>query len=318
MTESLYLNAAACQDVSRPPIWIMRQAGRYLPEYRQIRQSRSFMDMIKTPEIATEITLQPITRFGMDAAILFSDILGIVETFGYTLTFEEGKGPILSPKFDPNAPVNGPSKDQVYDTMQYVPKAISLIKQALPSHTPLIGFAGAPFTVASYIIEGSSTKTFSGCHHIMKTAPDTFHDLLNALSTATIHYLNSQMEAGVDAIQIFDSWINCLSPNQFETFSLPYLKKVVSGISNPKNLPVTVFGKGIGNHIQKIEKIGASVIGLDSSCDLPLIRKQVSPKIALQGNMDPHLLYESDDKIVSHVNNLLSKMRPWNGYIFNL
>ncbi len=286
---------------------MMRQAGRYLKEYRDIRSKYPFMTMVKTPELATTVTLQPIERFGFDAAIIFSDILVVAEALGGQLEFVEGIGPVF------HNPVRAPrdlthlNPSDIEEKLNYVCEAIKLTKQSL-NGTPLIGFAGAPFTVASYMVEGRPSQTLRN----MKSAMYDLKPLLDMITEATITYLNAQVEAGVDAIQIFDTWAGLLSLEDFMEFSVPYIQRIISTIK----VPVTVFCKG--RHAPKFQDIGANVIGFDWQTDLGEIRQSLRPSVGIQGNMDPCLFFASAEVITRKTNALVDKMSDRPGYIFNL
>jgi len=314
MQNDLFLKALQCKnDSGRPPIWIMRQAGRYMPQYRKIREKHSFLEMCHTPEIATEITLQPIREFNMDAAILFSDILVIPEALGVGLQFIESRGPVIERPIRTKQDVEQLPNADVRTKLHYVSEAIRLLKPELK--VPLIGFCGAPFTVASYMIEGESSRDLKRTKQWMLRDPNGFHSLLQRLADDSIEYLNMQIDAGVDAIQIFDSWANFLGANQFREFSLEYLNKILRGI---KKTPTILFCRGSSVFAKDLASILPSGISLDWNADLQRVRKEVPTGVALQGNLDPDILYGSKNVIEREVNRLLSDMKDDPGYIFNL
>ena len=295
---------------SRPPIWLMRQAGRYMPEYRTLREKYSFMGLCKHPELIAEVTELPIKRFGFDAAIVFSDILLITETLGCELHFEEGRGPVITPIESVDSLVHHP----VVPSMQFVMDGIRLLKERL--QVPLIGFAGAPFTVASYLIEGGVSRDLKKTKRWMIENPESFHQLLQVIKRATIEYIQGQIEAGVDCIQLFDSWAHVLSWNHFEEFSFRYLQDIVSEF---KKIPIIVFCRGSSFFYEKLAQLEPQVaISLDWHCDMAHIRKKL-PKTTLQGNLDPDiLLAASREQVVQEVDLLLEKMKDDPAFICNL
>lgn len=317
-TPSLYIQAAHQRNMSgKVPIWMMRQAGRYMPEYRDIRARNSFLDMVKTPEIAAKITLQPIEKFGMDAAILFSDILVTAEALGSHLQFVEKVGPLIENPSRTNDDVHALSTSDIPTKLAYVFEAIRHVKPSL-KNTPLIGFAGAPFTVASYMIEGKSSSDLSTVKKLMFTQPEVVHALLEKLTGVTIDYLNGQIEAGVDALQLFDTWAMHLSWEAFQTFSLNYIQRILSQLHNPRHIPVTIFCKGSSVFAPLIAQTGCQVVSLDWQCSLKNMRTILPNSVAIQGNLDPHYLYASDAILKTEVYRILEEMRGHSGYIFNL
>ncbi|MGE4170101.1 MAG: uroporphyrinogen decarboxylase [Candidatus Margulisiibacteriota bacterium] len=315
---SLYLNAANNQETQRPPIWLMRQAGRYMPEYRAIRSKHSFMSMIHNPTLAAEITLQPIQAFGMDAAILFSDILTTAEALGGHLEFHEGRGPLFKNPIRTAADLSQLNAQTGKKKLSYVYEAAALTKQKLTDFgVPLIGFCGAPFTIAAYLVEGQSSPDLKTLKKLMFTEPEVVHHLLDLITDITIDYANGQLAAGVDAFQIFDTWALHLSWDDFKTFSLPYIQKIIAGLKNPGAAPVTVFARGSSGLAPLLATSGANVLSLDWQSNLPEIKKAY-PHLAVQGNLDPHILYGSKAMIEQKVGLLLAAMKPYKGFIFNL
>lgn len=310
----LFLKALNCKNDSRPPVWLMRQAGRYMPEYRFLRKKHSFLEMCHNPELIAEVTKLPLNAFGMDAAILFSDILVIPEAFGVGLDFEENKGPIIHRPIHTKKDVEALRIPNVQESLKYVTDGI---KTLLPDlKVPLIGFSGAPFTVASYMIEGGSSRDLKKTKQFMIREPISFHELLNKITDATIAYLNMQIDAGVQALQIFDSWAGFLSHDHFRVFSLQYLQKILKGIK--QNVPVILFCKGSSFFAPQLAEIKPAGISIDWQADLTHLRKIIPQNIALQGNLDPDILYGSTAVIEQEVKKILAKMKGEQGFIFNL
>lgn len=289
----LLLDAALGKTTERTPVWLMRQAGRILPEYRNVRAAaKDFKNLVKTPELATEVTIQPVDILGVDAAIIFSDILVIPEAMGLNYEMEEKKGPIFPETI---SSINDLKKLHVAkaDELDYVLQAIRLTKKELNGRVPLIGFAGAPWTIFSYMIEGRGSKTFSEAKKMLYTQPELSHKLLDMITESTIHYLKGQIAAGADLIQIFDSWAGILSPGQYEEFSLRYISKICDAITT---VPKTVFAKGAFFAREKMNSISCDVVGLDWNMEIQESRKLVPTK-TLQGNLDPCALYGSVEQV---------------------
>ena len=314
LKNDLLIKAAKGLDVSRPPIWLMRQAGRVLPEYRATRsKAKNFLDFVKNPELACEVSIQPVDILGVDAAIIFSDILVIPDAMGLPYQMIEAKGPwfenTIKTKFDIDALKIADAND-----LNYVIKAIELTKKELNNRVPLIGFAGAPFTIFAYMIEGSGSKTFSKAKQFLYTQPELAHQLLDKITQSTIHYLKAQVEAGADLIQIFDSWAGVLTEQMFYEFSLNYISKICNAISSL--VPVTIFAKDAHYAIEEISKTSCSVIGLDWTIN-PTIARQQGINKTLQGNVDPCLLYADEKKIISETQVMLNAFGKQK-YICNL
>ncbi len=314
LKNDLLIKAAKGLKVSRPPIWLMRQAGRVLPEYRATRsKAKNFLDFVKNPELACEVSIQPVDILGVDAAIIFSDILVIPEAMGLPYQMIEAKGPwfenTIKTKFDIDALKIADAND-----LNYVIKAIELTKKELNNRVPLIGFAGAPFTIFAYMIEGSGSKTFSKAKQFLYTQPELAHQLLDKITQSTIHYLKAQVEAGADLIQIFDSWAGVLTEQMFYEFSLNYISKICNAISSL--VPVTIFAKDAHYAIEEISKTSCSVIGLDWTIN-PTIARQQGINKTLQGNVDPCLLYADEKKIISETQIMLNAFGKQK-YICNL
>ena len=314
LKNDLLIKAAKGLEVSRPPIWLMRQAGRVLPEYRATRsKAKNFLEFVKNPELACEVSIQPVDILGVDAAIIFSDILVIPEAMGLPYQMIEAKGPwfenTIKTKFDVDALKIADAND-----LNYVIKAIELTKKELNNRVPLIGFAGAPFTIFAYMIEGSGSKTFSKAKQFLYTQPELAHQLLDKITQSTIHYLKAQVEAGADLIQIFDSWAGVLTEQMFYEFSLNYISKICNAISSL--VPVTIFAKDAHYSIEEISKTSCSVIGLDWTIN-PTIARQQGINKTLQGNVDPCLLYADEKKIISETQIMLNAFGKQK-YICNL
>lgn len=315
MASDLFLQAVRCQNQGgRPPIWLMRQAGRYMAEYRALRANYSFLELCHTPELAAQVTQLPITAFGMDAAILFSDILVVAEAFDVGLRFDEGHGPIIERPLSTAKEVAALPTPHMAQMLSYVPEAIALLKPQLK--VPLIGFCGAPFTVASYMIEGGSSRDLKKTKRWMLSEPDSFHQLLGKITEATISYLKMQIAAKVDAIQIFDSWANVLADQQFSQFSLAYQKKILDAVGHL--VPTILFCRGSSVFAEKMAQLNPAAVSLDWNCHLPSMRRVVPKTVALQGNLDPDLLYAPRDVLRKEVRRLLDGMKGDPGYIFNL
>jgi uroporphyrinogen decarboxylase len=314
---SLYIRAAKCQSVERIPIWLMRQAGRSMKAYRSLREKYSMKNLLTTPELACEVTLQPIRTYGMDAAILFSDILTIPDALGLGVEYPESRGPVITHPIQNKKDVDSLNISNIPEKLDYVMQAIQRVKKEL-SQVPLIGFSGAPFTLASYMIGDGQGHDLGKFMQFVFQHQALIHDVLDKLAQAVTYYLNAQIKAGVDAIQIFDSWSSVLSWAYFKELALPYLKKVIQNLDNPNHVPITVFGTGHSVFYPLLQDIGAQVISLDSKADIALVRKAVLPHIALQGNLDPHLLLAPRDVLKKQTENLLESMQHSQGYIFNL
>lgn len=317
LQNDLFLRACKRQPVERTPIWIMRQAGRYLPEYRAVRAKADFLTMCKTPELASEVTLQPIDILGTDAAIIFSDILVIPEAMGMHLEMHEGKGPIFHSPIRREEDLSqikdiDPTKD-----LKYVLDAVSLTKRELNGRVPLIGFSGSPWTLLTYMVEGGGSKNFAQIKKMIYNNPKLAHRLLDKIAKAVAEYLSAKIEAGCDAIQIFDTWGGILSQADFKEFSLRYMEQIIANVRK-KDQPVIVFAKGVHYSMNEIAKAGADVMGLDWTMNMGEVRRQTVYKTALQGNMDPCVLYASQDKIRQEVIKTLESFGEGSGHIFNL
>lgn len=317
LKNDLFLRACKRQDVERTPIWIMRQAGRYLPEYRAVRAKSDFLTMCKTPELAAEVTIQPVDIIRVDAAILFSDILVIPEAMGMHLEMNEGKGPVFPSPIRTFSDAKKLKKIDPTKELKYVLDAVTLTKKNLNNRVPLIGFSGSPWTLLTYMVEGKGSKNFSEVKKLIYNNPELAHSVLDKLANTVTDYLSAKIEAGCNAVQIFDTWGGILSQKDFEEFSLRYVEKIISQIKR-KDEPVIFFAKGVHFNLSKLANIGADVLGLDWNMDLGEVRKQVGNKVALQGNMDPTVLYANKNYIREEAIRVLKSFGKGNGHIFNL
>ncbi len=317
-----YIKACLQQPVDRTPIWMMRQAGRYLPEYRQLRaEAGSFMDLCTNPELACEVTLQPLRRYPLDAAILFSDILTIPDAMGLGLYFTPGEGPAFRKPVRSEADVKALPIPDPHQELKYVTDAVSTIRRELKGEVPLIGFSGSPWTLATYMVEGGTTKNFSEVKGLMYKEPAIMHQLLDKLADSIIVYLNAQVESGAQALMIFDTWGGVLSPRDYQEFSLRYMQKIVDGLKREhegQQIPVTLFTKGGGAWLDIMAATGCDCLGVDWTTDLADARAKVAGKVALQGNMDPSILYASDERIREEVATILASYGKGSGHVFNL
>ncbi|SFM61135.1 uroporphyrinogen decarboxylase [Marinobacter zhejiangensis] len=317
-----FLRALLRQPVDRTPVWMMRQAGRYLPEYRATRaQAGDFLSLCKNAELACEVTLQPLERYPLDAAILFSDILTIPDALGLGLYFETGEGPRFRQTVRTAADVQAlPEIDSSVD-LDYVMNAVSTIRRALNGRVPLIGFSGSPWTLATYMVEGGSSKDFREAKKLMYAQPEVMHQLLAKLATAVTDYLNCQIRAGAQAVQIFDTWGGALSTWAYQEFSLAYMKQIVDGLIREhegRRIPVILFTKNGGQWLESMADTGADALGLDWTTDIGQARQRVGDRVALQGNMDPAMLYAPPARIREEVADILARFGNGSGHVFNL
>ena len=325
MTElknDLFLRALLREPVERTPIWMMRQAGRYLPEYRATRaEAGDFMSLCSNPELACEVTLQPLRRYQFDAAILFSDILTIPDAMGMGLYFSTGEGPKFKRTIDSAADVKNLPIPDVADSLDYVMAAVSKIRTALDGSVPLIGFAGSPWTVATYMIEGGSSKTYSKAKALLYSDPESADLLMEKLAQTTTDYLNAQIRAGAQAIMVFDTWGSVLEPEAYRRFSLASMQQIVDGLireQDGRRVPVVLFTKGAGTRLRAMVDTGCDGLGVDWTTDLAEARELTGGKVALQGNLDPSLLYASDEAIRDGVIRVLESYGKGPGHVFNL
>ncbi|HGN1707809.1 TPA: uroporphyrinogen decarboxylase [Providencia rettgeri] len=317
-----YLRALLRQPVDVTPVWMMRQAGRYLPEYKATRaEAGDFIALCKNTELACEVTLQPLRRFPLDAAILFSDILTIPDAMGLGLYFETGEGPrfqkpIISAADVKNIPIPDPEME-----LGYVMDAVRAIRKALEGNVPLIGFSGSPWTLATYMVEGGSSKAFTKIKKMMYEDPNTLHLLLDKLADSVILYLNAQIRAGAQSIMIFDTWGGVLTKRDYLQFSLNYMHKIIDGLireNDGRRVPVTLFTKGGGQWLEEMAATGCDALGLDWTTEIADARRRVGDKVALQGNMDPSMLYGPSARIEEEVQNILAGFGQGEGHVFNL
>jgi uroporphyrinogen decarboxylase len=318
----LLLRALLREPTPRRPIWLMRQAGRYLPEYRATRErAGGFLEMCTNPEIACEITLQPVSRYPLDAAILFSDILTIPHAMNLGLQFEAGEGPKFERPVRSGADISNLHVPDPGTDLKYVIDAVALVRRELKGKVPLIGFAGSPWTVATYMVEGGGSKTFGRIKRMMYEAARDLHRLLEVLAKATILYLNAQIAAGAQAVMLFDTWGGVLTPAQYEEFSLRYMAQVIDALTRNaagRRVPNIVFTKGGGAWLAKIAAIGCDAVGVDWSTDLNAARQAVGGRVALQGNLDPSALFAPPDVLRSETLRVLASYGPGDGHVFNL
>ncbi|CAG0944145.1 uroporphyrinogen decarboxylase [Candidatus Brocadiaceae bacterium] len=317
LQNDLLLRALRHQPVERTPIWIMRQAGRYLPEYMAVRKKASFTTMYKTPELAAEVTVQPVDLIGVDAAILFSDILVVPEAMGMDLVFTEGKGPVFSHPLRTSEDIAALKHCEPDQKLSFVAESIRQVNAALNARVPLIGFSGAPWTLMVYMIEGMGTKEFSYVKEFIYTRPDLAHQLLGMIADNVAAYLNSQIEAGVHAVQIFDTWAGILSPAHYEEFSLPYITRVIQQLKR-EHTPVIAFPKGAHASLAKTAACGADGVGLDWTIEIGEAKKITGSRVALQGNLDPLVLLGSQETIKKEVDRVLNSYGAGSGHVFNL
>ena len=317
-----YLRALLKQPVDMTPVWMMRQAGRYLPEYKATRaQAGDFMSLCKNAELACEVTLQPLRRYPLDAAILFSDILTIPDAMGLGLYFEQGEGPKFERPITCAADVGKIGIPDPEGELQYVMNAVRTIRRELKGEVPLIGFSGSPWTLATYMVEGGSSKAFTKIKKMAFAEPAILHALLDKLADSVISYLNAQIAAGAQAVMVFDTWGGVLSPRDYKEFSLQYMAKIVDGLnreSEGRKVPVTLFTKNGGMWLESIAATGCAGVGLDWTIDIADAKARVGDKVALQGNMDPSMLYASPARIEQEVATILEGFGEGTGHVFNL
>lgn len=317
-----FLRALLKQPVDVTPVWMMRQAGRYLPEYRASRtRAGDFMGLCTNPELACEVTLQPLERYPLDAAILFSDILTIPDALGLGLYFETGEGPKFKKPVRSAADIAALKVIEPEQDLPYVTDAVRVIRRELAGRVPLIGFSGSPWTLATYMIEGGSSRDFRRAKQMLYDTPELMHQLLDILAQSVTVYLNAQIKAGAQAVQIFDTWGGALSHSAYQTFSLAYMKKICEGLIKEhegRQVPVILFTKGGGQWLELLADTGAEALGLDWTTDIGQARARVGDKVALQGNMDPTILYASADRIREEVGQILKSFGSGSGHVFNL
>lgn len=318
----LLLRALTRQPTDRTPVWIMRQAGRYLPEYRATRErAGSFMTLCSTPELACEVTLQPLARFALDAAIVFSDILTIPDAMGLGLSFAEGTGPRLAKPVRCRADIERLAVPDPERELGYVMQTLRLVRQELAGRVPLIGFAGSPWTLATYMVEGGSTTDFRRIKGMMFEDPEALHALLGTLADSVSVYLNAQVAAGAQALMVFDTWGGVLTPRDYKAFSLQYLARITGQlvrVADERKVPVILFTKGGGMWLEQLAETGCDALGVDWTVDLADARRRVGDRVALQGNMDPSALYASPERVRAEVATVLQSFGHGHGHVFNL
>src|SRR6185503_15012019 len=313
-----FLAAIACTPLERPPLWVMRQAGRYLPEYRALKAKSSFLEMVRTPAVAAEVTLQPLRRFaGLDAAILFSDILVIPEALGQGYKFRDEGGIAMDYRLETRAQIDALTPaEKVPEKLSYVADALVLLKKELAGQKALLGFGGSPWTLATYMVEGGSADEFEHIKQLFYTDRATFDALLGKLTDALIAYFKMQIAAGADAIQIFDSWGGIIAGPDYEAASLRWIRQIVAAL--PRDFPVILYAKGTAPHVLDQAFTGIRVLSVDWTCDLAIVRRNLPQNVAVQGNLDPVLLNTTPDVVRHETNRLLEAMRGTKGHIFNL
>lgn len=317
-----FLRALLKEPVDTTPIWVMRQAGRYLPEYRASRaKAGSFMDLCTNPDLACEVTLQPFERFDLDAAILFSDILTIPDAMGLGLYFAEGEGPRFERPLRSMADIQKIGVPDPEQELRYVMDAVRTIRRELDGRVPLIGFSGSPWTLATYMVEGGSSKDFAKVKGMLYSDPAAMHALLNKLADSVTSYLNAQIAAGAQAVMVFDTWGGSLTPQTYQDFSLAYMEKIVSGLTREadgRKVPVTLFTKGGAQWLEKMAATGCDALGLDWTINIDEAKTRVGGQVALQGNMDPCVLYSTPEVIRETVEDIIERFGPDSGHVFNL
>ncbi len=310
------LRAWACEPVDKTPVWLMRQAGRVLPEYRALKQRHSFVEMVRTPELATEVTLQPIRRFGFDAAIIFSDILVIPEALGQAYQFADEGGIQMAFAIRKRGDIERLAPGRIRDRLEYVGDALRLVRRELGETAALIGFSGSPWTLANFMIEGGSSSAFGRALDLFQTDRATYDFLAERLTTAIIDYLHLQCDAGAEAVQIFDTLAHLLPPSAFAQASGEWIRRIVDAVG--RRVPVIVFCKGAQAETPILLETRAKVLGVDSSIDLGRLRVEIPPTIGIQGNLDPHVLVATPEVVRARTRSILEVMRDRPGHVFNL
>lgn len=319
-----FLKACRGEAVPYTPVWIMRQAGRYLKQYQKIRKKVDFLTLCKTPELAAEVTIQPIDALGVDAAILFSDILVPAEAMGVKLKFSEKKGPVLTPPIRDEHSVKKLSVPEPEDSLGFVMETIKILRKELNSRVPLIGFSGAPFTMATYMIEGGTSKNFLQTKKMIFQSPGLYASLMEKVTQTVVKYLEAQMKAGVQAVQIFDTWAGIFSPQDYKDYVLPYIKRVIKEIKDwqstelAESVPIIYFVGECGGLLEEIKTCGADVIGIDWRINMDDAIKRLGNNISVQGNLDPCALFQPREKIRGRIKDILNMAISARGHIFNL
>ncbi len=317
--ETRFLNACRQKDVDKTPVWLMRQAGRYMPEYRKLRESYSLLELIKSPRLATEITMQPINAFELDAAIIFSDILPVLDGMGLELEFVKGDGPRFLKPIRTNTDIQALHEPPATEIMHFTLDAIRLVRQELNGLVPLIGFSGAPFTLASYAIEGESSRSFSRVKACLKDNEKGWHMLMEKLSRVITDYLKSQIESGAQAVQLFDSWVGTLTRDEFCTFALPYINSIITDVKDSYNdIPFIYFGTNTSPFLQDLRDTRADIIGIDWRIDISDAWSILGNDFCIQGNLDPKTLLTNSSEIERQTIKILEQTKMKKGFIFNL
>jgi len=317
MDDYRFLKACRREPVDTTPVWIMRQAGRYLPEYREIRRKHSFLEMCKTPDLAAAVTIQPVERLGVDAAILFSDILIPVEAMGIPLEFQESRGPVLGKEIRSLADVESLAVPDPEEAVPFVTETIRILRRAFDGKVPLIGFSGAPFTLCSYVVEGGTSRSFTRLKSLMYRAPQVFHALMEKLAATVTSYLDAQIAAGAQAVQIFDTWAGILTPSDYEEYALPYTRRVVEGLAGA-GVPLIHYANDCASILPAVATLPVDVIAVDWRIPLDAAAAAAGPAFALQGNMDPTMLFHPPERIEECVRDVLRRGRKAASHIFNL
>lgn len=312
-----FLKACRREAVDCTPVWFMRQAGRYMAEYRAIRQKHTLLTICKTPELATQITLQPIEKLGVDAAIIFADILLPLEGMGIQLEFAQGEGPVIHNPVRDKAAVEALRVTEPEETVSFTLEAIRMVRQELNGQVPLIGFAGAPFTLASYLIEGGHSRDYILTKSMMYREPETWKSLMGKLAIVVTGYLRGQIRAGAQAVQIFDSWVGCLSPSDYKDYVLPFTRQVIQSLEE-ENVPIIHFGTGTATLLELMQEAGGNVLGVDWRVNLDEAWNRLGDQVAIQGNLDPVALFAPLSELKKRVESILRRVKNRPGHIFNL
>jgi uroporphyrinogen decarboxylase len=313
----LFLRACRREATPRTPVWMMRQAGRYLPEYRAVRDRHDFLTMVRTPELAAEVTLQPIDIFGFDAAILFSDIMTVPEAMGMHLEMVESRGPVLSEPIRTAAQVDALASPDPNRELRYVMNCVRACREALAGRVPLIGFSGSPWTLFAYMVEGSGSKTFVRAKSMVYRDPSLARRLLDKITDVVADYLAAQVEAGAQAVQVFDTWGGILTQDDYREFSLAYMARIAERV-RALGVPVILFSKDCSHSAREIAAAGADVVGVDWRSDLAVVKRDVGGTAALQGNLDPVVLFSTPERVAEGVEDVLSRFGHGEGHVFNL
>ncbi len=316
METPVFLRACRGEPTPHTPVWLMRQAGRYMAEYRALRERVPFLELCKTPDLATQVTIEAVERLGVDAAILFSDILLIVELMGVGLEFAKGEGPVIHRPVRSGKDIDALAEVPPEESVPFVFEAVRKIRRGLPRHIPLIGFSGAPFTIASYLIEGGASRQYLETKRLMYQEPAAWNALMEHLVRVITAYVNGQITAGAQAIQLFDSWVGCLAPQDYRTYLLPHMQTLIQGIT--PGIPLIHFGTGTAGLLELLAEAGGDVIGVDWRVDLEAAWQRIGEDRAVQGNLDPLALFAPLDELRKQVKRVLKEAKGRAGHIFNL